>query len=106
SPALEVEPSNACDVNAKADEIEFLGMVCYGEGKHPSLVADFLPPIVHMKADTPECGQWANEVIAIFRSEHHVARPGRHSLLSRVAELVCVQVSRYLYLHSPRETKG
>jgi AraC-like DNA-binding protein len=107
SPSLEMQPSAIGPSSiADPDGVEFLSMVCQGDGKHPSLVTDFLPTVVHMNADTPESGPWAGDVIALFRSEHDVSRPGRHSFLSRIAELVCVQVSRYLFARAPRETKG
>jgi AraC-like DNA-binding protein len=107
SPALEGPPALVEDSSKpQAEEIEWLGMACHLDSAHRNLLTDFLPHAIHLKKATPGLTRWLKRTIELFRAEHQASSPGRGSVLSRLAEIVCVQALRIWVEQMPPESKG
>ncbi len=91
---------------ADADDIEFLGMICYLDRAHRNLLTDFLPPAIHLKKGTPGVRRWIKPSVDMFMAEYRTQSPGRSSILSRLAETICIQALRIWIAQAPAETKG
>jgi AraC-like DNA-binding protein len=105
--ALETTPRLVEDSSKpQGQEIEWLGMACHLDSAHRNLLTDFLPHAIHLKKATPGLTRWLKRTIDLFRAEHQASSPGRGSVLSRLAEIVCVQALRIWIEQMPPESKG
>ena len=89
-----------------AEDVEWLGMACHLDRAHRNLLTDFLPYAIHLKKATPGLTRWLKRTVELFRAEHQASSPGRGSILSRLAEIVCVQALRIWIEQMPPESKG
>jgi AraC-like DNA-binding protein len=87
-------------------EIEFLGVGSHLDQAHRILLVDFLPTVVHIKKGTPGITHWVKRTVDLFRAEHQARLPGRGSILSRLAEIVCVQALRIWIQQLPPDAQG
>src|SRR5262249_36099850 len=87
-------------------DAEFLGLICYLDKTHRNLLTDFLPPVIHLKKRTPGLRRWMKRTVELFRTEHDARTPRSRSVLSRLAEIVCVQALRVWMEQVPRDRKG
>jgi AraC-like DNA-binding protein len=90
----------------KPTEVEFLGLICYLDKVHRNLLTDFLPQVIHLKKRTPGLARWMKRTVESFQAEHLARSPGRSSVLSRLAEIVCVQALRIWIEQIPPDMKG
>jgi AraC-like DNA-binding protein len=106
SPAMDVLPTYVeGDSMPGVRDIEVLAMECQEGGPHPTLLNDLYPAMIHITRETPRLDEWLNPLIELFRGEHRRHSPTR-SVLSRVAEILCVQALRCWAARLPRVTKG
>lgn len=107
SPALEAPPALVQDSSRpQAEEIEWLGMAFRLDSAHGNLLTEFLPYAIHLKKATPGLTLWVKRTVEFFRAEHQTPSPGRGAVLSRLAEIVCVQALRIWIEQMPPESKG
>jgi AraC-like DNA-binding protein len=107
SPALEAPPAFVQDSSRpQAEEIEWLGMAFRLDSAHGNLLTEFLPYAIHLKKASPGLTRWVKRTVELFRVEHQTPSPGRGSVLSRLAEIVCVQALRIWVEQMPPESKG
>ena len=90
----------------RPDELEFLGMICYLDRAHRNLLTDFLPPVIHLKRSTPGLTRGIKRTVDLFLREHQTLLPGRSTILSRLAETICVQTLRIWIQQAPTDEKG
>ena len=90
----------------QTEEIEWLGMACRLDNAYRGLLTDFLPCAIHLKKATPGLTRWLERTVELFHAEHQASSPGRGSILSRLAEIVCVQALRIWIEQMPPESKG
>jgi AraC-like DNA-binding protein len=91
---------------AAGDEVEFLGMICFLDRAHRNLLTDFLPPLIHLKKATPGLTRWIKRPVSLFLAEYQAQSPGRSSILSRLAEIICMQALRIWIEQMPADMKG
>lgn len=87
-------------------DIEFLGMICYLDRAHRNLLIDFLPPVIHLKKATPGLTRGVKRTVELFLREYQASSPGRSTVLSRLAETICIQALRIWIEQTPADRKG
>lgn len=90
----------------RPEEIEILGAICYLDRAHRNLLTDFLPSVMHLRKGTPGLKRWMYHTVELFRTEHQARSMGHCSILSRLSEIVCVQVLRIWMEQLPPDAKG
>jgi AraC-like DNA-binding protein len=73
------------------------------DGDTSGLLLDFLPPLVHVSADSPDAGA-LRAALELFRAETESVRPGAAAMAGSIASIVLVNILRAHLAANPRST--
>jgi AraC-like DNA-binding protein len=92
---LDRPPAHLGVVRHGGDNMPFSAMICgYFRMARPSRsnVLELLPPVLHLKPAADH--HWLETILQRMVSESAVRRPGQHAVLSRITEVLFVEVLR------------